>query len=132
MDSFALPSMQMVPKSCFGVTNIKEFKWSPKDSILAYVIPEISGKPATVILLDVLADRRVQSVSFTNVNEVRMSEEANYQISIHWSPNGDFLAVKAVRYPKKKSKTLTYQISIVRLGEKNAPVEVIEMFWSEK
>jgi len=31
-----------------------------------------------------------------------------------------------VRYPKKKSKTLTYQISIVRLCEKNAPVEVME------
>ena len=74
-DSFALPSMQMVPKSCFGVSNIKEFKWSPRDSILAYVIPEISGKPATVGLLDVLTDRRVQSVSFTNVNDVSVRIE---------------------------------------------------------
>lgn len=67
--------MQMVPKSCFGVANIKEFKWSPRDSILAYVIPEINGKPATVVLLDVLTDRRVQSVSFTNVNDVDMRGE---------------------------------------------------------
>ena len=74
-DSFALPSMQMVPKSCFGVSNIKGFKWSPRDSILAYVIPEISGKPATVVLLDVLTDRRVQSVSFTNVNDVSVRIE---------------------------------------------------------
>ena len=74
-DSFALPSMQMVPKSCFGVSNIKEFKRSPRDSILAYVIPEISGKPATVVLVDVLTDRRVQSVSFTNVNDVSVRIE---------------------------------------------------------
>lgn len=67
-----------------------------------------------------------ECIHFTNVNDVSVRIENDSQISIHWSPNGDFLAVKAVRYPKKKSKTLTYQISIVRLCEKNAPVEVME------
>ena len=72
--SFALPSMQMVQKSCLGVSNIKDFKWSPKGSVLAYIIPELNGKPATVVLLDVSTDRRVQSVSFTNVEEVRLMD----------------------------------------------------------
>lgn len=70
MISFSLPTMQMVQKSCFGISNIKDFKWSPKGSVLAYLIPENNGKPATVVLLDVMTDRRVQSASFTNVEDV--------------------------------------------------------------
>lgn len=60
----------MVSKSCFGITSISQYAWSPSGSILAYIIPEKNGKPATVVLLDVLTDRRVQSVSFTNVENV--------------------------------------------------------------
>lgn len=69
--SFELPSMQMVRRSCFGVANIREFAWSPAGSLLAYMIPETTGKPATVVVMDVARDARVQAVSFTNVEEVR-------------------------------------------------------------
>lgn len=62
--------MQMVTRSCFGVPNIREFLWSPVGANLAYLIPEASGKPATVVVLDVARDVRVQAVSFTNVEEV--------------------------------------------------------------
>ena len=61
--------MQMLSRACFGLPHVREFQWSPAGSVLAYVIPEIGGKPATVVLLDVSTDRRVQSVSFTNVEE---------------------------------------------------------------
>ena len=54
---FELPSMQMVPRSCFGVPNIREFAWSPAGSLLAYTIPETTGKPATVVVLDVARGR---------------------------------------------------------------------------
>ena len=71
--------MQMLSRACFGLPHVREFQWSPAGSVLAYVIPEIGGKPATVVLLDVSTDRRVQSVStdrrvqsvsFTNVEDV--------------------------------------------------------------
>ena len=41
-----------------------------------------------------------------------------------WSPDGNQLAIIVARYPKKKGKNLTYQISIVRLNERNAPIDV--------
>ena len=41
-----------------------------------------------------------------------------------WSPDGNQLAIIFSRYPNKKSKNLTYQISIVRLNERNAPIDV--------
>lgn len=44
-----------------------------------------------------------------------------------WSPKGDFLSILVARYPKKKKgKNLSYQISIVRVGERNAPTDVGE------
>ena len=61
----------MVPKSCFGVASISSFAWSPKDAVLAYIIPEAKTKPCTVVLLDVHTDRRIQSASFTNVENVK-------------------------------------------------------------
>ncbi|KAK8822369.1 hypothetical protein WA577_005533 [Blastocystis sp. JDR] len=112
---FELPSMQMVPRSCFGVPNIREFTWSPAGSLLAYTIPETNGKPATVVVLDVARDARVQAVSFTNVEEVQMA----------WAPSGEFLAVVVARYPKKRGKNLTYQISVVRVKERNAPSDAL-------
>lgn len=41
-----------------------------------------------------------------------------------WSPKGDFLSILVARYPKKKGKNLSYQISIVRVGERNVPTDV--------
>lgn len=41
-----------------------------------------------------------------------------------WAPSGDFLAVVVARYPKKKGKNLSYQISVVRVKERNSPAEV--------
>lgn len=43
-----------------------------------------------------------------------------------WSPKGDFLSILVARYPKKKGKNLSYQISVVRVGERNAPTDVGE------
>ena len=65
-----MPQMQMVNKSCFGISSISEYSWSPVGCSLAYIIPENNGKPATVVVLDIQTDRRVQSVSFTNVEKV--------------------------------------------------------------
>ena len=45
---------------------------------------------------------------------------------MHWSPSGDNLAIKIVRYAKKKGKNLSYQISMIRLAEKNAPIDVCD------
>ena len=43
---------------------------------------------------------------------------------MQWSPDGNNLAMVVARYPKKKGKNLTYQISLIRLSERNAPVDV--------
>lgn len=72
-----MPQMQMVNKSCFGISSISEYAWSPVGSSLAYIIPENNGKPATVVILDIQTDRRVQSVSFTNVEKVSETPSGN-------------------------------------------------------
>ena len=36
------------------------------------------------------------------------------------------MSILVARYPKKKGKNLSYQISIVRVGERNAPTDVGE------
>lgn len=41
-----------------------------------------------------------------------------------WSSDASYLAIVVARYPKKKGKNLTYQISVVRLTERNAPIDV--------
>ena len=46
------------------------------------------------------------------------------QLSLRWSPDGRFLAILSARYAKKKGKNVSYQVSIVRVCERNAPVEV--------
>lgn len=67
----------MVTKSCFGISSISEYAWSPVGSNLAYIIPENNGKPATVVILDIQTDRRIQSVSFTNVKKVYSISRGN-------------------------------------------------------
>lgn len=46
------------------------------------------------------------------------------QLSLRWSPDGRFLAILSARYAKKKGKNVSYQVSVVRVCERNAPVEV--------
>ena len=46
------------------------------------------------------------------------------KVQIAWAPSGEFLAVVVARYPKKRGKNLTYQISVVRVKERNAPSDV--------
>ena len=42
-----------------------------------------------------------------------------------WSADGSNLAIIVARCPKKKGKNITYQISVVRLSERNAPIDVL-------
>ena len=46
------------------------------------------------------------------------------KVQMAWAPSGEFLAVVVARYPKKRGKNLTYQISVVRVKERNAPSDV--------
>ena len=81
--SFTLPQVQMVSKSCFGISSITEYAWSPVGSTLAYIIPETNGKPTTVVLLDIPSDRRIQSVSFTNVEQVSLLSFSLHSIDLY-------------------------------------------------
>ena len=83
ISSFTLPQVQMVTKSCFGISSITEYAWSPVGSTLAYIIPETNGKPTTVVLLDIPSDRRIQSVSFTNVEQVSFLSFSLHSIDLY-------------------------------------------------
>ena len=110
--------MQMLSRACFGLPHVREFQWSPAGSVLAYVIPEIGGKPATVVL-STRAERFIhQRRGCRGVSSMKR------QLSLRWSPDGRFLAILSVRYAKKKGKNVSYQVSVVRVCERNAPVEV--------
>jgi translation initiation factor 3 subunit B len=73
IDRFTLPGVEFAAKSCFGVPNILNFVWSPVGNALAYFVPETAGKPATVVILDILMDRRIHAVTLTNVESVGLA-----------------------------------------------------------
>lgn len=100
------------------IPGIRELCWSPSrtDNRLVYWVPETENTPARVALIEVPSRLVLRTKNLFNVDGC----------SFHWQSNGDYLAVQVNRFSGKNKKTLTTNLELFRLREKNIPVEVVE------
>lgn len=141
---YELPSMAVVeePKPA-GAANpakrtrtplnypLEMFQWSPSANMLSLWIPESGDAPGRLLLVDMPSREEVASKNVFNVKNV----------SMHWQPRGDFLALRAViaRKKGKKTKTETTQIEVFKVREKSIPVDTVSvegasvrnLFWEQ-
>jgi translation initiation factor 3 subunit B len=113
---YELPHMKLKDDRSFKAEGVKEFFWSPTDNIIAYWVPENGNSPARVALIDVETRQDIRMKNLFHVSDIK----------IHWSPTGDYCAVKVTRHTKSK-KTFTVNFEIFRVREEMVPVETLEM-----
>ncbi|KAJ7703828.1 translation initiation factor eIF-3b [Mycena metata] len=123
---YELPSMGLHGKKSIKVEGVVDFEWRPyeptqiqhgkHENMLAYWTPEVANQPARVTLLDFPSRTVLRQKSLFNVTKC----------NIYWETQGQFLCVKVDRHTKTR-KTVFSNLEIFHLGEKDCPVEVIEL-----
>lgn len=106
----------LVDKKPLEVPGIKEVSWSPVDYKLVYWVPETDNIPARVAMIDAPSKMVLRTKNLFNVDSCAFA----------WQSNGDYLSVQVNRFAGKNKKTLSTNLEIFRLREKNIPVEVLE------
>ncbi|KAJ2509791.1 Translation initiation factor 3 subunit b [Coemansia sp. RSA 1939] len=124
---YEAPSMALVDKKSMKVPGIQDFAWCPKvltDSrtgaarpeMLAYWTPEEGNLPARVSLISVPNKALVRTKNLFSV----------FAAALHWHPEGHMLCVRVQRYTKSKKSKFT-NLEIFHTGEKDVPVDVVEL-----
>ncbi|XP_071954537.1 eukaryotic translation initiation factor 3 subunit B-like [Antedon mediterranea] len=113
---YETPSFGLLDKKSFKCNDIKDFCWSPADSIISYWVPEQGESPARVTLLEIPSRKELRVKNLFNVSECKL----------HWQKAGDYLGVKVDRLTKSK-KGQYYSFEIFRIREKQIPVDVVEI-----
>ncbi|RUS14352.1 hypothetical protein BC937DRAFT_93938 [Endogone sp. FLAS-F59071] len=125
---YETPDMGLVGKKSIKIEGVMDFEWSParpdgddkktnqKEEVLSYWTPEIGNQPARVTLLAIPSKEIVRTKNLFSVNECKL----------HWQSQGAYLAVKVDRHTKTKKSTFT-NLEVFRIGEKDIPVETIEV-----
>ena len=108
-------TMGLLDKKSLKIPGIRDFCWSPTDSLISCWQPEDGDSPARVLLISIPSRKEVVSKALFNVSDCRM----------HWQESGDYLCVKVDRHTKTKKSTFS-NFELFRLREKNVPVEVLE------
>ncbi|XP_076459430.1 eukaryotic translation initiation factor 3 subunit B-like [Babylonia areolata] len=123
---YETPSFGLLDKKSLKITSIKDFSWSPTDSIIAYWVPEESNTPARVTLIEIPSRRELCVRNLFNVADCKM----------HWQKNGDHLCVKVDRYSKAKKveekdqykySGIYINFELFRIREKQIPVDKVEI-----
>ncbi len=73
---------------------LRDFSWSPKETVLAYWVAEHAQKAARVTLMHCPSKLDQRTKNMFNVADAEL----------YWQQSGDHLAVKLSRYGKKKLK----------------------------
>lgn len=97
----------------------EQFQWSPTANLLSIWISEFNDAPGRLLLVEIPSR---QEVSSKNVFSVK-------NVSMHWHPRGEFLALRTViaRKKGKKTKKETTQIEVFRVKDKSIPVDTINI-----
>jgi len=113
---YEAPEMTLIGKKSMKLENVLDFCWSPTDSIISFYQPESdSGNiPARVALVSIPSKTEVKSKNLFGVSDVKMI----------WQPNGEYLAIQVERFTKSKKNIYT-SFELLRLNEKNVPMEVL-------
>ncbi|ESN92191.1 hypothetical protein HELRODRAFT_157973 [Helobdella robusta] len=121
---YETPSFGLLEKKSVKIKGLRDFSWSPTDSILAYWTSEERDTPARVTLVDVPSYNTLCAKNLFTVADCRM----------HWQKSGAYLCVKVDRYKSKKEEkeTVKYQgifhnFNIFRIREKEIPVDTVDV-----
>lgn len=95
-----------------AVTKVKK----PRDSMIAFWVPEVANQPARVSVMSVPGREILRTKNLFNVSDCKL----------HWHPQGDYLCVKVDRHTKTK-KSMFCNLELFKTREKDFPVEVIEL-----
>lgn len=99
--------------------NLVTFSWSPKDNIISLWTKENENNPARLVLVEIPSRRELTSRSRTQV-----------EAKLHWQSEGDYLCLMSTKVSKSKTgkiQTGATNLEIIRMREKNFPVDTIEI-----
>ncbi|KAJ2160049.1 Translation initiation factor 3 subunit b [Coemansia sp. RSA 552] len=124
---YEAPGMGLLDKTTLKVAGIQDFSWCPRvlldartgaerPEMLAYWTPEEGNLPARVSLMAVPSRELIRTKNLFSV----------FAASLHWHPSGQMLCVRVQRMTKSKKSRFT-NLEIFRTGEKNVPVDVVEL-----
>ncbi|VVD05701.1 unnamed protein product [Leptidea sinapis] len=121
---YETPGFGLLDKKSIKIPGIRDFAWSPTDTVLAYWVAEEKDVPARVTLLELPNRTEIRSKNLFSVADCK----------IHWQKSGDYLCVKVDRYSKlRKDKTelkysgMYYNFEIFHMREKQIPVDSVEI-----
>lgn len=110
---YETPSMVMLEKKSIPIPNVREFLWSPTQSIFSYY--SLNDKqPCHITLMEIPSKAVIRDLSLYDVEKVRML----------WQDQGDYMAALVAR---KKGKKLLHSVHVFRVKQKDVPVEIIEL-----
>jgi len=112
---YTLPDMTLLDKRSMKIPHIKDFQWSPGDSIIAYWQPEVGNNPAKVTLVEMPSRKELRQKAVYSVAD----------IELYWQQNGKYLCCKANRLTKSKKSRLA-NFEFFRIHQREIPVEVLE------
>lgn len=113
----------------FKFNNLQTFQWSPKGNILAAYTLEKDNNPARLTLWSIEKDSR---------KEVASRSRTQCEAVMHWQSEGDYLCLLVTKLTKT-GKRITTNVEILRVREKQTPVDVVTIedvvqgfFWETK
>ncbi|KAI3862385.1 hypothetical protein MKW92_010092 [Papaver armeniacum] len=111
-------NFSLIDKKSLKVDNVLDFSWSPADPIIALFVPELAGgnQPAKVSLVQIPGKEELRQKNLFSVIDCKM----------YWQSNGEYLAVKVIRYTKTRKSTYA-SFEIFRMKERDIPIEVLEL-----
>eukprot|EP00002_Diphylleia_rotans_P034493 TRINITY_DN7413_c0_g1_i1.p1 TRINITY_DN7413_c0_g1~~TRINITY_DN7413_c0_g1_i1.p1 ORF type:complete len:433 (+),score=105.00 TRINITY_DN7413_c0_g1_i1:57-1355(+) len=114
LDIYQSSTMLRVDKEGFVIQNIQDFSWSTSDNTICYWIPEKSGLPGRLVLINPITKVELRQKSILNIKNLRMV----------WHDKGDYLAVVVEKVLKKVTTTA---IEVFRMRQKAIPNESLEV-----
>eukprot|EP00392_Amoebophrya_sp_AT5.2_P018679 g19269.t1 len=96
---------------------ITSFQWSPKDPIIAVWSPQVNDSPSCLTVVNAAKGETLNNKS-----------RLNFNATMHWQSQGDFLCVVLAKRGKKDAgPNKAKNLDILRMREKNIPVETLEV-----
>lgn len=124
---YETPSCGLLDKKSLEVPGVRDFAWSPSDTVISYWVPEVNygETPARVTLLKIPSREVIRTKNLFSVIDLKL----------HWQSSGEHLCVKVDRYNRAKKEKddaikyvgVHYNFEIFHLREKNVPVDSMEI-----
>ena len=123
---YETPSFGLLEKKSIKIKSLKDFAWSPTDSMISYWTCEEGDMPARVTLIEIPSRVTLCTKNLFGVADCKL----------HWQKSGQYLCVKVDRYKSKKEEKekevvkyagIFHNFYIFRIREKEIPVDTVEV-----